>query len=105
MDNNNYILEKIRQLRDSRDWTEYRLSEESGIPQSTISSWFRHKAIPSIASLNCICEAFNITLSQFFYTNENFLELSPLQKDLVISSQRLSDEQIQKLINFILSLK
>lgn len=104
MDNYTYILEKIRKLRDSRDWTEYRLSEESGIPQSTISSWFRHKAIPSIASLNSICEAFNITLSQFFYTNETYLELSPLQKELIISSQRLNDEQLQKLINFLSAL-
>jgi len=38
------ILERILQLREEKGWSEYKLSVESGIPQSTISSWFRKKS-------------------------------------------------------------
>ena len=35
------ILTAITELREQRNWTEYQLAERSGLPQSTISSWFR----------------------------------------------------------------
>ena len=53
-------------FRQERNWTEYQLAEKSGLPQSTISSWYRKNQIPSVQSLEKICSAFNITLSQFF---------------------------------------
>lgn len=102
--NNDYILDKIRELRDARKWSEYKLSEESGIPQSTISSWFRHKAVPSVASLEAICKAFNITLSQFFYNEDQALSLSEEQKKLILLSQKLSKAQLNFLIGFLSEL-
>ena len=60
------VLERILQLKKGRGWTEYRLSLESGIAQTTISSWFRKNITPSVASLQRICDAFGITMSQFF---------------------------------------
>ena len=35
------ILSMIRQNREARGWTEYQLAERSGLPQSTISSWYK----------------------------------------------------------------
>ena len=35
------VLAVISQLREARGWTEYQLAENSGLPQSTISSWYR----------------------------------------------------------------
>lgn len=35
------ILSMIRQTREARGWTEYQLAERSGLPQSTISSWYK----------------------------------------------------------------
>ena len=60
------ILDRITKQRLSRNWTEYQLSQKSGIPQSTISSWYRKNMIPSVPSLEKVCNAFGITLSQFF---------------------------------------
>ena len=59
------VLEKIRSYRIERKWTEYQLAEKSGLPQSTISSWYRKQQIPTLPSLEKICVAFNVTLSQF----------------------------------------
>ena len=60
------ILDRIVQLREESHWTEYQLAEKSGLTQSTISSWYRKKMTPSITSLQKICNAFGISLSQFF---------------------------------------
>lgn len=59
------ITERITALRLERKWSEYQLAEKSGITQSTISSWSRQNAVPSIQNLEKICNAFQITLSQF----------------------------------------
>lgn len=60
------ILGKIVQYRLERNWSEYQLAEKSGLTQSTISSWYRKNMLPTIPSLSKICDAFGITLSQFF---------------------------------------
>lgn len=60
------VLERITELREERYWTEYQLAEKSGLTQSTISSWYRKGMLPTIPSLTKICDAFGITMSQFF---------------------------------------
>ena len=60
------ILSAITTYREERGWTEYQLAERSGLPQSTISSWYRKNMVPTIPSLEKICMAFGITLSQLF---------------------------------------
>ena len=67
------ILGLIRKNREARGWTEYQLAERSGLPQSTISSWYKKGMTPSFSSLEKICEAFGLTLSQFFADAEDRL--------------------------------
>ena len=85
------ILRKIVQLRIDKNWSEYRLSMETGIPQSTISSWFRKNVQPSVQSLAAICQACGITLSQFFSSDEDLtVELTVEQKDFLRSVFRFT---------------
>ena len=72
------ILGLIRKNREARGWTEYQLAERSGLPQSTISSWYKKGMTPSFSSLEKICEAFGLTLSQFFADAEDRLALRAL---------------------------
>lgn len=57
------ILEKITELRKERNWTEYELAKNSGLTQSTISTWYRKGQIPTIQTLDKVCQGFGITLS------------------------------------------
>lgn len=99
------VLEKIVALREARHWTEYQLAEHSGLTQSTISSWYRKNMLPSIPSLNKICDAFGITLSQFFLEDdESTLSLTKYQLDLLHAAQKLEPAQYEALIEFINSL-
>ena len=87
------ILATITKYRQDRDWTEYQLAERSGLPQSTISSWYRKNMIPTVPSLEKICMAFGITLSQLFAEEENTVSLTDSQKKLLESWSRLTEEQ------------
>ena len=49
------ILDVITANREARGWTEYQLAERSGLPQSTISSWYRKNIVPTLPSLEKIC--------------------------------------------------
>lgn len=99
------ILDKIVKLREARGWSEYQLAERSGLTQSTISTWYRKDMIPSITSLERICTAFNISLSQFFLEdNENTMVLSSQQKRLLEYAIRLDPIQYEALIRFIETL-
>lgn len=99
------ILDKITQLRLERDWTEYQLAERSGLTQSTISSWYRKNMLPTIPSLERICDAFGITLSQFFLEeDENKVSITDQQRRLLEYAARLDPDQYSTLLNFLKTL-
>lgn len=87
------ILVTISEYREARNWSEYQLAEQSGLPQSTISSWYRKNMIPTIPSLEKICNAFGITLSQLFAEGNDAVSLTDSQKLLLDHWSRLTVEQ------------
>lgn len=95
------ILETISILRQQRDWTEYQLAERSGLPQSTISSWYRKGMIPTIPSLEKICLAFGITQSQLFAEGNEPVALTQPQKDLLARWTRLDEGQREAVLALI----
>ena len=64
------ILDKIKLLCAKNNFSLYKLSNESGVPLSTITSLFSNGSFPSIPTLLKICTAFHITLSDFFLLEE-----------------------------------
>jgi len=64
---------KIQLLMTERGWTEYRLAKEAKLSQSTIANLFKRNNLPSIPTLQSICDAFGIKMSQFF--EDNFEEI------------------------------
>lgn len=98
------VLERILYYRSQKKWSEYQLAEKSGLTQSTISSWYRKNMLPSISSLEKICNAFEITLSEFFSFEEDNFSLTDVQKKLLIETNRLSDKQKLALLDFLKTL-
>lgn len=96
------VLDRITELRNNKKWTEYQLAEYSGLTQSTISSWYRKQMLPTIPSLIKICDAFGITISQFFCENsEAPVHLTDKQNTLLEASSKLNTEQYNALIAFL----
>ena len=99
------VLKRIDVLRAERNWTEYQLAQESGLTQSTISTWYRKKMTPTIASLEKLCDAFGITLSEFFLDDGgNTLSLTPPQLRLLTYAAKLNKKQNEALLSFLESL-
>ena len=97
------VLDRITHYRNQKGWSEYQLATRSGLTQSTISSWYRKNLLPSIPSLEKICNAFGITLSQFFSENEKLYALTDIQAQLLKASTALTEEQLA-LIEFLKTL-
>lgn len=88
---------RIRQLMAERGWTIYRLAQESGLSQTTISNIFKRNNQPSLPTVNAIC---GITLAQFF--TENDTANSPNAKsELDNSVAALKEDQREALAAFI----
>lgn len=99
------VLERITELREERNWTEYQLAEKSGLTQSTISSWYRKGMLPTIPSLTKICDAFGITMSQFFLeNNKHAIMLNEKQLALIEASAKLNQIQYDALLHFLETL-
>ena len=64
------VLGHINQLCKAYGWTYYRLAQEADVPYSTITNMMKRNTIPSIPTLERLCHAFGITLSEFFIDTE-----------------------------------
>lgn len=76
------ILGRIEWERLACGWSEDALAENSGLTQSTISTWRRRNLQPNVASLEKIRSGLGISLSQFFQ-EEDSVYLSPDQKEIL----------------------
>lgn len=80
----NYVIDRMNELLDERNWTVYRLAKESGIAYSSLNNIFVRRTIPSVLTLEKICHGFQITLSEFFGTNTPVIQTS----DMLTSDER-----------------
>lgn len=96
------ILAKIQLEKEKRGWNEYTLAKNSGIPQTTISTWYRNNLQPNLASIERICSGFNMTLSEFFCEDHAMMvELTEKQFKLLQAWNALTKPQQEALLKFI----
>ncbi len=93
------VIDKIRQFQAERGWTDYRLAAEANISQSTLATIFSRNTPPKIEILQCICDAFGMTLSQFFLEDEIIDVLSTDEKKMLYVYRRLSKTQQRAIID------
>ena len=95
------ILDRIVKMREARGWSEYQLSVQAGMLQSTISGWYTKGKLPTIPSLEKICGAFGITLSQLFAEESDTVTLTEKQKELLDNWIHLETAQQEALLAFL----
>lgn len=88
------VLGRLAELRDERGWTNYRLAKNSGLPQSSLITWFSRNVIPPFESIEKMCNALDISLSEFFDENEKYgkTKLAAICKQNGISSEQLAEK-------------
>lgn len=70
------ITGRIKELCNSRSWSYYKLAKESGIPYSTLNPMLHKTNVPSIPTIERICNGLGITLSQFFAIDDELAKLT-----------------------------
>lgn len=75
------VLRKIEAEKEKRGWNDYQLAQNAEINQSIISTWKKRSIEPSLASIEMLCTAFGITLSEFFSEDEGPVVLTSEQKE------------------------
>lgn len=83
---------KIDKMRVARGWSFYRLSQESGLSQQTFTQWMNGKTIPTLPALQAVCDAFEISLAEFF-TEDEIIVVTPEVKELFNDWQVLTKEE------------
>ena len=90
------VLKRIDDLRKERGWSVNYLAMEAELTQSTLNNMYSRGNEPRLSTLRAICNAFGITLSEFFDEgtgNDDELKrrvdrLSPEGKDALLTLLR-----------------
>jgi len=103
------VAKKIDKLRKQRGWSIYRLSIEIGVTQQAIHAWYdpNKSTLPSLITLNAFCEAFGITLADFFM-EEHYIDVPPRLKRFNDNWYALSEsdrDTIDSLMNIMIKKK
>ena len=93
----NEVNKRILELCEQRNWSKYKLAQESKIGNSAISAMFKNNHVPTIHNLKRICDAFQITLSQFF-DSEFFHQKNNTQTYIELWNQLNINDQEKVLI-------
>jgi len=71
VDTREAIVNRIRELCDDREWKMNKLSNEAGVPPSTVKNIMNGTSRnPGVVTVKKLCDAFEITLDEFFATAE-----------------------------------
>ena len=96
-----HINKKILQMCEERNWSTYMLAQKADITHSTLNSSINRDTPPKIDTLERICDAFGISLAQFFMEDEQIEILSESEKELISLFRRLTDKKQHALIDLL----
>ena len=83
------LVQKIEKMREERGWSTYRLAEEAQITPSTMFNMHTRGTLPSVTTLYSICNAFGISMSEFFADGGED-KLSETERDLIEKYRKMS---------------
>ena len=77
------VIEHIKDLCKERGWSYYRLAVQAQIPYSTLNNMLHRDNIPTIPTLQKICDGMGITLSDFFADSVSEAHLTQSQREVL----------------------
>ncbi|MBQ7236423.1 MAG: helix-turn-helix transcriptional regulator [Clostridia bacterium] len=95
------IIKRIDDLRKERNWSVNFLAMEAGLTPSTLSSMLMRNTPPKLDTLQSLCDAFGITLAQFFLEDESVEIVSEQEKKLLAEFRKLPAQKQSALLSLI----
>lgn len=100
-----YIAKRIRELCDKKHMSMYALSQKTNISQSSLSNLMKRGSIPTVFTLDRICEGLDITLAQFFAESDERPDLTEEQKCVLQRWDSLSDREKKAVETYVRGIK
>ena len=105
MSTDEYVVNKLKQLCEKHHMTRYRIAQITGLSQTTVAHIFMGKSMPTLGTLSILCDAFGISLAQFFSDDEGATGLSEQQRTLLKEWEELTPDKRKMLLKFIDSIR
>ncbi|MDE7256740.1 MAG: helix-turn-helix transcriptional regulator [Clostridia bacterium] len=95
------VIKRIEELRLERNWSKYKLAEEAMLTYSTLSAMYSRETPPKIEILEMLCNAFKISLAQFFSGDGEAESVNEEEKKLLKKFRVLSAEKRKAIITLL----
>jgi transcriptional regulator with XRE-family HTH domain len=105
LDVEKFIPDRLAQLCQKYGFSKYRLAQRTGLSQTAIANIMTKGSIPTIPTLWKICNAFGISLAQFFAQEEKRMDLTDEQRELLELWDELGSAEREILMRFVRSLQ
>lgn len=95
------IHARIKELQNERNWSINCMAMKSNISPGTILNWYKRKSTPTVECIQKLCNAFGITLSEFFNDSSEKVYLSDIQKEFLKEFDLLYQREKEDIIRLI----
>ena len=99
------VGERLKSIRQSKNISIYRLSQDSDVSESHIRNLERGTKHATVETLGMLVANLNMTMAEFFNENDTLSYLMPSEKILLDYYRTLSDETAKAVIAFCENLK
>lgn len=95
----NFCIRRIKELMAKNNFNTYRLARKAGISLSTLTSMFDKNTDPRVQTIEKICSACGVSVSQFFERSSR--DLTEEQEFLLNSYNNLSPAAQKHLLSYL----
>ena len=99
-----FVVQRITSLCEERNMSMYKLSQLTGIAQSSLSTMMHGKTLPSIVTLAKLCEGLEISIFDFFDQTEASTVITNQEKIILRYWNHLNEHQKEVALAFIKGL-
>lgn len=101
----NKVIMRILELCEERRISIYKLAQLSDIPRTTLNNTISEDRMPTIPTIEKVCDGLDITLAQFFSSEKLYPDLTDDQQQILISWEALSPDKKRLLKSYIQMLE
>jgi len=101
----NYIIDRVERIRQAKNLSRYRMAQRSGLSQSSISNLLNRRNVPSIQTLEKICNGLGMTLAQFFSADGERPNLTKEQEHVLDVWDQLNEMEKARVKAFVQGMR
>ncbi len=95
------IKERIDYILQYKNMSMYQLAKKSGISMNTLYNMETRNTVPSVHTIEKICEGLEISLGEFFNLDERNLLLSKEEKLLIEKYRKMESDEKGRIMGYV----